>query len=669
MKNTSQQFKIMDTKLAKQKDSTNQVVLGAFLAVAIACLFIIPVTSFLLMNNYKSTLNKASQIMKARSEAKLNILDSQINSLFDYSNSIVESEAIRLVLADYKSGKGSEFFQAQRPYIKRVLEEFVSFNEEINDVSLYVDSELVESFANGHAHIEDQDEIFVEHDGKSISSPITYENRVYIDVAVNILDLNTESQTQAIGKLKYRLDITARVAKLLKTNSSYFNSELLSLLIGNKELMLKNGVFSVKAGEIFTQDDNYLSYNLAITNNKKSFIYITKPNTFDYQVKYNYPTKKALSDYKIFKINAFTYGILLTIVMTLFMLAIFWRNKNHETRLLAKQYSKFAKEINKKQTMLESINKTVDAQLTLKDLTGKYIYANKAFTDFFSLKSFSSKDALKDRAIVESPTLVQLFNDADKQVIEHVSPWKKDQVKVPSADGTRYFDITKWPQKDGENVTGIITIASDRTEPILHQKEMDGLRNQAIEALVKTVEIKDPHLSGHHSRMAFVAMQMALKLKLNDSEKLTLEYAARLAGIGKVFVPQALLTKPGILTPEELAIVQTHVDSALKVLNNIDFSLPIVDTIANMYERLDGSGYPNQKTADQIAQLPRVLAISDAFCALIVPRSYRDAIDFKEAVTLLTEQTGKYDESLLKILKEIVDGMPKLRKEFLINLK
>jgi len=669
MENTNQQFKTMDTKLAKQKDSTNQVFLATILAIAVACLFIIPVTSFFLMNNYQSTIHKASQIMKARSESKMNILDSQFNSLFEYSNSIVDSEAIKLVLADYKISKKSEFFQAQKPYINRVLEEFVTFNDDIYDAILYVDDEVVTSFAKKHIHVETASRAFTEYENKMISTPMTTNNQVYIDVAVNIKDLNSEDQSKNIGRLEYRVDVTKRLSKILRTYSAHFNSELLSLIIKDRELKFKNGVFSLKLPEKIIKPAKLFSYHLATTQNKASFVYTTRANDFAYQIKYYYPEAKALKDHYTFKIQSYVFGCLLTIVMTLFMLAIFWRNKNHETRVLANQYSKFAKEINKKQTMLESINKTVDAQLTLKDLTGKYIYANNAFTEFFGIKNFNSKSALKDRAVIQSPTLVKMFNDADKKVIENVTLWKRDQVKVQSHEGTRYFDITKWPQKDGENVTGVITIANDRTEPILHQKEMDNLRNQSIEALVKTVEIKDPHLSGHHSRMAFIAMQMALKLKLSDSEKLTLEYAARLAGIGKVFVPQALLTKPDVLTVEELAIIQTHVDSALKVLNNIDFSLPIVDTIANMYERLDGSGYPNKKTSEQIGQLPRILAISDAFCALIVPRSYRDAIDFKQAVTLLEEQGSKYDNKLLKVLKEIVDSMPKLRKEFLINLK
>jgi HD-GYP domain-containing protein (c-di-GMP phosphodiesterase class II) len=169
--------------------------------------------------------------------------------------------------------------------------------------------------------------------------------------------------------------------------------------------------------------------------------------------------------------------------------------------------------------------------------------------------------------------------------------------------------------------------------------------------------------------MAYVSELIAKKLKLDDNDILTLNYAAKLAGVGKVFVPQALLTKPGKLTDDELEIIQTHVVSAKLVLEQIDFSLPIVQTIENMYERLDGSGYPMGKKAEEIGQPSRILAIADAFCALIVPRSYRDGIDFNDAIKLLQQQSGEYDAAILIILQEIIAKMPDVRKEFIINLK
>tara|TARA_Y100001960_G_scaffold333914_1_gene442191 strand:+ start:3655 stop:5655 length:2001 start_codon:yes stop_codon:yes gene_type:complete len=666
MQDNLHQFKVMDTQISKQKDSAIQILLTLMLAVAIACFLIVPITNYLIKSTYETSVSSAYQNIKTRALSKFSILESQTSSFFDYANAIVNSDTIKILLTDYNLDPQNELFQAQKPYIQRTLHEFVEYNKEIVSAKLLSNNNVISEYS-AYSFVEPDVLTFTHEDSRAVSSPIIDKNRVFVDVLINIADLNDTEKQQYVGQLVYRLDITGKLSKIIKTNEYSLNGATASLVGHNKQLIIQNGIFLNQEIEPVGKADKFEKYNLLTDLNLTKFIFQTKQNSFGYQVRYDYKINKALKDYINFRSNAFVYSGLLTAVISLFVLALFWKSKNNKTRLLAKQYSGFAKEINKKQTMLEGINKTIDEHISLKNLKGQYLYANKAFSKFFDIR-FSNRKTT-DNDFILSKKLIEMFAKADEKVAKSSNPWHKDQLEIAHPDGTRFFDVTKWPQKDGENVTGIITIARDRTEPILHQREMEKLQNQSIQALVKTVEIKDPHLAGHHARMAYVAELMAKKLKLDDNDILTLSYSAKLAGVGKVFVPQALLTKPGKLTSDELEIIQTHVVSAKLVLEQIDFSLPIVQTIENMYERLDGSGYPKGKKAEEIAQPSRILAIADAFCALIVPRSYRDGIDFDEAIKLLQKQDGKYDSAILIILQEIIAKMPDVRKEFIINLK
>lgn len=665
MKNKANQFKTMDTKISKQKDTLSQIVLTILLSISIAAMPIVLTAYYLIQNEYRVSLEKTQQNIKSHTFAKSIIFENQNYSLFNYANSIVNSDTIKLLLADYNIDHQNEIFNAQKPYIQRTLQEFVEFNDDIVNARLNVNNNELFSYSD-YNFIKPENIIFTHKKDRAISSPILENNKVFVDVAINIKDLNDGENQKFVGQLIYRLDITSKLIKILRKDETSIDGSQLTILGHGKELVLNQINFAYNNLEPIIKSNKFISYDLLLDVNKSKFIYISKENDFGYKIKVSYSIKDALKEYNTFKQNCIIYSIMLTMLFTLFVLAAFWRSKNNKTRVLAKQYATFAKEINKKQTMLESINKTIDEQITLKDLNGKYVYANKAFIKFFNIKNNLKSTNLDD--VIISKKLSDILNKADSKVTKTSKPWSKEQVEITNETGARFFDITKWPQKDGENVTGVITIARDRTEPILHQKEMEKMQNQAIEALVKTVEIKDPHLAGHHARIAYIASELSKKLKLSNENKLTLDYSARLSGIGKVFVPQALLTKPGKLTNDELEIVQTHVIRAKEVLNNIDFSLPITDTISNMYERLDGSGYPNALTSEQIGKLPRILAISDAFCALIVPRSYRDSIDFNEAVKLLESQHGKYDPEILITLGDIVNKMSSVKKEFIINL-
>ncbi|MEC9291278.1 MAG: HD domain-containing phosphohydrolase [Pseudomonadota bacterium] len=179
------------------------------------------------------------------------------------------------------------------------------------------------------------------------------------------------------------------------------------------------------------------------------------------------------------------------------------------------------------------------------------------------------------------------------------------------------------------------------------------IQEQAMMALVKAVEIRDPYLSGHHERVARMALRVSNAMGMSIPERSTLFYSALLSGVGKIFVPQEVLTKKGKLTKTELGKLQQHIPHAMRVLEDIHFDFPVAPVIQQMYERMDGSGYPYGAEEAEINMLSRVLGACDVFCALTKPRAYREELSTHDAVELMREEQEKFDERILEMIEKL----------------
>jgi len=188
---------------------------------------------------------------------------------------------------------------------------------------------------------------------------------------------------------------------------------------------------------------------------------------------------------------------------------------------------------------------------------------------------------------------------------------------------------------------GMVVLASLMLALTLH---LMGQRNrtrvkllgQTMDALVRVVEARDPYLSGHHSRVARLAVQVSNRLEMTVGERATLFYAAQLSSVGRILVSQGVLTKKGKLTEAERGQMEQHITQAIAVLGDIDFDLPIMPVISQMYEREDGSGHPLGVRAEKISRMAKVLGACDAFVAMTSDRAHRKALTKAEALKAMS---------------------------------
>ena len=100
-----------------------------------------------------------------------------------------------------------------------------------------------------------------------------------------------------------------------------------------------------------------------------------------------------------------------------------------------------------------------------------------------------------------------------------------------------------------------------------------------------------------------------------------------------------------------------HLAHATELLRDIDFELPVLETLLEMNERMDGGGYPAGLKGDEISLCGKILGICDVFCARVEPRSYRQGISAEEALGILADNGARYDTKVIEALREVAESV------------
>ena len=180
-------------------------------------------------------------------------------------------------------------------------------------------------------------------------------------------------------------------------------------------------------------------------------------------------------------------------------------------------------------------------------------------------------------------------------------------------------------------------------------------RTAIVTALLKALEVRDFITEGHGDRMQVWAAELAAGLNLSERRVNDIKLLAQFHDIGKVGIPDRLLFKPGLLTPEEHMEVQRHADIGYRIAQSISDLIPIADFILKHHEWWNGSGYPIGLKGEEIPLECRILAIVDAYDAMTSDRPYRKALQADAALAELRQQAGsQFDPELTAIFCELI---------------
>jgi len=173
----------------------------------------------------------------------------------------------------------------------------------------------------------------------------------------------------------------------------------------------------------------------------------------------------------------------------------------------------------------------------------------------------------------------------------------------------------------------------------------------AIRALALALDARDPYTAGHSERVSALSVAVGRQLKLADDQIEILRLGALLHDIGKIGISDAVLRKPGPLTPEEFELIKEHPGVGARILRSVPFLSPHVPIVELHHEQPDGHGYPRRLRGEEIPLLARIVHVADAFDAITSARAYRPPRGSAEALRELWRHAGsQFDVEVVQAL-------------------
>jgi len=225
--------------------------------------------------------------------------------------------------------------------------------------------------------------------------------------------------------------------------------------------------------------------------------------------------------------------------------------------------------------------------------------------------------------------------------------------------------LTGTPFKDSDGkLIGIVECLKDITNRKRDEKELQDTLKQlrkamrgTIQAMAMTVEKRDPYTAGHQRRVANLARAIGKEMGLSKEQIAGIRMAGIIHDLGKISVPAEILSKPGELTKNEFEIAKEHAQVGYDILNKIEFPWPVAQIVYQHHERMDGSGYPNGLSGEDIILEARILGLADVVEAMAAHRPYRPALGIDKALEEISKNKGVlYDpevvDACLKVFTE-----------------
>lgn len=224
------------------------------------------------------------------------------------------------------------------------------------------------------------------------------------------------------------------------------------------------------------------------------------------------------------------------------------------------------------------------------------------------------------------------------------------------------------PRELKENEMNLLTTAANEAAIAIENSRMyENLQDAfvgTIRSLAETIDAKDTYTRGHSERVSLYAEAIARGLGLQGAELQTIRYAGYLHDVGKIGIPDAILSKPGKLTIDEFNIIKKHPVLSEKILTPVNFPFPVQSIVRHHHERYDGKGYPDGLGGEENPLGARILFVADAYEAMTSDRPYRKALSTQMALDELERNTGtQFDPRVVEVFARIIRSESSTKRE------
>ncbi len=236
------------------------------------------------------------------------------------------------------------------------------------------------------------------------------------------------------------------------------------------------------------------------------------------------------------------------------------------------------------------------------------------------------------------------------------------QKKLVGVVAMGYVDselMTDEEKRQARQLVDRFTVAFSNARLVMN---LDQMSWGTLLALARAIDASSPWTAGHSERVTALALSIGRYVGMSESELETLHRGGLLHDLGKIGVPADILDKHGRLTDDEMKVMMGHTQIGARILQPIPVFPDVIPIVLQHHEHVDGSGYPDGISGDEISLGARVLAVADVYDALTSARPYRKAMEQEDVVKIIEESSGsQFDPMVVKAFLEFIrsgEGIP-----------
>ncbi len=291
--------------------------------------------------------------------------------------------------------------------------------------------------------------------------------------------------------------------------------------------------------------------------------------------------------------------------------------------------------------------------IVFKDGEGRWQDINNVGRELFEFSKQEFRGQTDLEMAEQKPIFGEILRYCDATDIE---AWQRGETihcqidSLPFRGGMREYDLVKvplfWP--DGSR-KGMVIVGRDITEIKNSERNLVQAYDSTLEGWAKAVEMRDRLTEDHTRRVVALTERLARLMGVPEADMIHIRRGALLHDVGKIGIPDAILSKPAALTDDETKVMVQHPEQAHNMLSHIGFLGPALDIPYCHHEHWDGGGYPRGLKGEEIPLAARIFAVVDVWDALTSDRPYRAAWTEQDALHYIREQSGKYfDPAVVK---------------------
>jgi HD-GYP domain-containing protein (c-di-GMP phosphodiesterase class II) len=354
------------------------------------------------------------------------------------------------------------------------------------------------------------------------------------------------------------------------------------------------------------------------------------------------------------RLNRLLAILLLSIAGVAAVLVAVWRHAaSRRASEAAARSRELAARLDAQRRLLTLVTDSQPAAMFIADREGRLRFANRVLGE--RLGTAAADLVGKALGAVFGPAAGQRYSETMRGAVadgrRRSATERHDESERPQIRRVDHIPLGS----DTELPGSVLVVEEDITALVLERERRERTLRELVRALVTVVDRRDPYAANHSLRTAAVARRIAEEMGLDAVTTDTAETAGNLMNVGKILVPEQVLTRSGDLSDSEMRQVRDSIQAGAELLKHVEFDGPVVETLDQSRERWDGKG-PRGLAGETILLPARVVAVANAFVALVSARAHRPGLGFDAAIDTLLKETGSaFDRRVVAALINVLD--------------